>query len=365
MTLLFIILVSTAASITLALSSHASNQLSSPPSSSDHWNHNFISTDQPSLTCASDEDCLELNSHIRISSKKFGYICVSNTCKFTVVAGEVCRKSSDCAQYQWVQRQLEKNISGTTITGIPNVNISDYLNKLCDPGFCNIQSFCDSQSDPLFNSTSSSSLSFHEFARGEACCGGGNDIINSLNSSLSASYSDSSSQPVSTCSVLGNILSTCSLDATCQPLENNDTQYCAYVNLNNSTRWIGIIITLLGAIFNSVGLNLQKLALRTRDEKKVVERPKKSFFARFGFRGTEHDDTNAALDESAVTDDKMVDYSNDSTQPHTFSPLIDEGNTNADILASGQAQLQRKLDFASLVQNRVSIFLNLFVFQNI
>jgi multidrug transporter EmrE-like cation transporter len=156
-------------------------------------------------------------------------------------------------------RQVEKNVTPSAIVGIDNVNIDSYLKSLCDPQYCTIASTCDSASDPLFQTTNPVTLP--EYIPGQACCGGGNIG--------------------STCSSLGHVLPTCDLAGVCQVSLNvsDNNSYCGPVN-KRATQWIGVVITLIGAAFLNVGLNLQKLALRKRHEKTQAKKLQKRMVER-------------------------------------------------------------------------------------
>ncbi|KAJ3332698.1 hypothetical protein HDU76_013377 [Blyttiomyces sp. JEL0837] len=188
-------------------------------------------TTTSTTNCTVDDDCRYLNSGLGDTHGNAGYVCSP--------LGEICQRASDCAQYQYVQRQLNKNITADIILGQPGINITTYLEGLCSPSFCTISSFCTDSNFDLLNS-SSNPFDLPEYPSHDACCAGGSTSM--------------------TCSsIAGGSLNTCDLDNTCQ----NFT--CAPIN-KKATQWIGILISLIGAAFLNVGLNLQKLALRKRHE---------------------------------------------------------------------------------------------------
>ncbi|KAJ3030544.1 UNVERIFIED_CONTAM: hypothetical protein HDU68_008687 [Siphonaria sp. JEL0065] len=169
-----------------------------------------------------------------------------------VAAGQVCSKASDCAQYQWVSRRLSLN--GTTFEGAmggayanyANVTSGAYLGGLCAPEFCTIASTCSADSTALFNAANP--LRLPTFSPGVACCAGGPTLA--------------------TCTAFGTTaisVSTCGAETKCTPGSATD-QFCQKADQTN-TLWIGIVVTIIGAACNNIGLNLQKLALRKRSEK--------------------------------------------------------------------------------------------------
>ncbi|KAJ3416033.1 hypothetical protein HDV05_003392 [Chytridiales sp. JEL 0842] len=285
----------------------------------------FVLADLPpaisNLQCQIDDDCAPLNKRLPHSTGSAGYICVKQLCSYTVIAGEICHKASDCSQYQWVKRQQEKNLSASIILGKPDVNIDEYLSGLCSPKYCTIASFCDSPSDPLFLNRSQSSL--QKFARGEACCGGGEAMATCIPS-------------------LGNTpLPTCDLSTTCQVSSDfNDINfYCSAVN-KRSTLWIGVIITLIGAAFLNVGLNLQKLALRKRHEKTQAKKLQKRMVERLSairLGAIRFPSFNGNLKKRASSTNESIemDYRPTTTDPSSLDGSS-QSNLEGDQLAVGR-----------------------------
>ncbi|KAJ3100571.1 NIPA-like protein 3 [Physocladia obscura] len=123
-----------------------------------------------------------------------------------------------------------------------------YLAGLCGPSFCTIASACSPDSTALFNPANP--LQLPTFSEGQACCDG--------------SPSDATCATFGTASVS---VDTCTVDTSCEAGSNStSSDVCKATNLD-STLWIGILITIIGAAANNIGLNLQKLALRKRNEK--------------------------------------------------------------------------------------------------
>ncbi|KAI8854796.1 hypothetical protein BC829DRAFT_486104 [Chytridium lagenaria] len=205
------------------------------------------------ITCSADSDCLPLNLRLPKNGNVAVYACIDNVCAFTVAAGEICKKASDCAQFQWVERQLRRNLSIEAIIGRPVNNITVYLESLCSPTACTIASGCNSFSDPLFNTNNQ--LLLPEFTNGQACCLGGRE-----EETCTRILDSEKSYRVSTCEVTMECTATGS-----NPLDN--TLRCQAKNFR-SQLWVGVTLTLIGASMLNVGLNLQKLALRKRHEKK-------------------------------------------------------------------------------------------------
>ncbi|KAJ3038732.1 hypothetical protein HDV00_000392 [Rhizophlyctis rosea] len=124
------------------------------------------------------------------------------------------------------------------------------LANMCTASACTIASTCDSSSDPLFES--GSQVHIPEIQSNLTCCQG-----------APASW---------TCAQLGNFLDTCTADAACHPNPDGVTNNQICVPLDQKqNQWIGVVITLLGAATLNIGLNLQKLALRKRHEKKKLQ----------------------------------------------------------------------------------------------
>ncbi|KAJ3097691.1 hypothetical protein HDU97_004680, partial [Phlyctochytrium planicorne] len=168
-------------------------------------------------------------------------------CSFVVGTGEICKKASDCSHFQWVSRQLRKNVSIEAIAGRPILNVTEYLDALCSPSACTIASNCNSFSDPLFSTNNQ--LLLPEFIHGQACCVGGAE-----------GETCSTVSGVATCGINQerSVISADVLDNTLQ---------CVPCNLKKKL-WVGVLLTVLSAMFTNMGLNVQKLALRKRHEKK-------------------------------------------------------------------------------------------------
>ncbi|TPX32602.1 hypothetical protein SmJEL517_g04323 [Synchytrium microbalum] len=223
------------------------------------------------LTCSNDDDCSLLNQQLPgwAYSKSAGYLCVLqpatsvSKCTYKVAAGELCSAATDCAVAEYISRAQR---SGSTFTVPPVIssNISGYLSTLCAPQYCSIQSTCDSSSDPLFPTSSSGSI---EYPAPFTCCGGAPDTW--------------------PCAKMGQFLDSCASDEVCTAANGAST--CVSINAK-SQQWIGIVLTLMGAATLNVGLNLQKLALRKRNEKiqekKAEARSRFRTLARGTFRFT-------------------------------------------------------------------------------
>ncbi|ORY49606.1 hypothetical protein BCR33DRAFT_713925 [Rhizoclosmatium globosum] len=215
------------------------------------------------VSCVSDTDCAAQTALQGVSGQS-AYLCVSGVCSRTVAAGRVCQKASDCAQYQWVVRKLARNatslsyILGPSPTVAANITVDEYLHSLCAPEFCTIASSCGADSTALFNPANP--LRLPTYDNEIACCSGGADL--------------------GTCSVFGTSgpnaisVSTCSGTTSCTPGSTAEL-FCTPAN-QGSTLWIGIVICLVGAACNNIGLNLQKLALRKRAEKLEEENAAKN-----------------------------------------------------------------------------------------
>ncbi|TPX45616.1 hypothetical protein SeLEV6574_g03766 [Synchytrium endobioticum] len=213
-------------------------------------------------TCSTDDDCTSLNAEIpgwSTSTKTAGYLCVPQAdpalppkCTYKVGAGEICNVATDCAAAEYMARAerstaASPSTSSSTIYRIPDAlgaNVTSYIAGLCSRQYCTIQSTCDSYSDPLFPSTSAGQPIYPFPAGDESCCGGAQDTW--------------------PCAKLGGYLDTCGSDEVCTAKgPNNHT--CVSIDVK-SQQWIGIVLTLLGAATLNIGLNLQKLALRKRNE---------------------------------------------------------------------------------------------------
>ncbi|KAJ3104583.1 hypothetical protein HDU97_009095 [Phlyctochytrium planicorne] len=199
------------------------------------------------VSCSIDDDCKTLNLRLPRNGGVAAYACVESVCAFVVGTGEICKKASDCTHFQWVSRQLRKNVSIEAIVGRPVANVSAYLDALCSPTACTIASNCNSFSDPLFNTKNQ--LLLPEYIQGQACCVGG--------------------AQGETCSTVSGV-ATCGLNEECSIVSadvQDNTLQCVPANLKKKL-WVGVLLTVLSAIFTNMGLNVQKLALRKRHEKK-------------------------------------------------------------------------------------------------
>ncbi|KAJ3210017.1 hypothetical protein HDU82_008963 [Entophlyctis luteolus] len=207
--------------------------------------------------CSSDSDCAAVSA-LNATSGISTYICDHGFCTLVVVAGQLCSKASDCAQYQWVSRKLLANASFQYIMGSGYTGTNDsaaYLASLCDPGYCTIASACSVDYSSLFNPANP--LKLPTYSNDQACCAGG--------------------PTEATCSVFGAssyTVSTCGTDESCTTGSSTDL-FCATSSSNSSTLWIGVVITIIGAAANNIGLNLQKLALRKRSEKVEAQKEEK------------------------------------------------------------------------------------------
>ncbi|KAJ3115127.1 hypothetical protein HDU96_001139 [Phlyctochytrium bullatum] len=200
------------------------------------------------INCSDDRDCNAINLRLPKTEGAVGYACVNKVCTLLAGAGEFCKRASDCVQYQYVSRELQRNRTIESIVGRPVSNASVYLEGLCSPYACTIASGCGSFSDPLFSSPNQ--LLLPEYTPGQACCVGGRD--NDI------------------CSTLTNLnMQTCDVNMKCQAAgtPENPISTCRSVDLK-SQQWVGVVLCLIGGSMINVGLNLQKLALRKRHEKK-------------------------------------------------------------------------------------------------
>ncbi|KAJ3141439.1 NIPA-like protein 3, partial [Irineochytrium annulatum] len=212
--------------------------------------------------CTSDDDCTFLTARLdKVEQSTNAFICdkASSTCRPVVTSGQYCGVPNDCMQYHYVQRQLQEKSNLTRILGAssPYANNSDptaYYASLCSPSNCLISS-CDSHSDFLF--PTSNPNNFPTYLEGFACCGGG---------------------PVEgTCST--TILSTCDSLSTCAdaPDPLDPSLHCVAKGSQNHNIVVGIVISLIGASMLNIGLNLQKLALRKRYQKKQKRQMERNF----------------------------------------------------------------------------------------
>ncbi|KAJ3032680.1 hypothetical protein HK097_005152, partial [Rhizophlyctis rosea] len=179
-----------------------------------------------------------------------GYLCVNNQCAYTVAASQPCTQSSQCAQYHYLNRAIQQNATLTDYVPSSEVpNLPNLLSNICSASACTISSTCDSSSDPLF--ASGAQVHIPDLRDNLTCCHG--------------------ASPTWTCAQLGNFLDTCDPESECHPNPDGITnnQVCIPVN-QKKNQWIGVVITLLGAATLNIGLNLQKLALRKRSERKRV-----------------------------------------------------------------------------------------------
>ncbi|KAI8615005.1 hypothetical protein BC830DRAFT_1124571 [Chytriomyces sp. MP71] len=217
-----------------------------------------VSSKLPS-TCATDADCVPATMNLGVDAVA-AYICnpSSKTCQVAVAAGQVCLKSSDCAQYHWVQSRLALNKTLDQIGGLSEdtQNVTTYLTGLCSPNHCKLASTCSAISQSLFSTDNPFDLPIYDYD--QACCGG------AVEGGTCANYgSASGNKPISISNCKDTQCRTSSLDPT--------TLVCSTQDLH-STVWIGVVITLIGAAANNIGLNLQKLALRKRSEQEDAEK---------------------------------------------------------------------------------------------
>ncbi|XJO74685.1 hypothetical protein BDV3_005470 [Batrachochytrium dendrobatidis] len=207
--------------------------------------------------CIADEDCAVYNKRLAgwaPGPQPGGYLCVNAMCKYVVAAGELCSRSSDCSVYEYIRRTVARNASASLLPTGSVANMTGYMNSICSPSYCTIASTCSRISDPLFNyDPTFGIINLPDQHVGNSCCGGATDH--------------------DACSQLGSFLDICSIDHTCSasPDPTIDHLTCAPVS-ERSTQWIGVIITLVGAATLNIGLNLQKLALRKRQEKFVKKK---------------------------------------------------------------------------------------------
>ncbi|TPX52032.1 hypothetical protein SeMB42_g01698, partial [Synchytrium endobioticum] len=173
-------------------------------------------------TCSTDDDCTSLNAEIpgwSTSTKTAGYLCVPQAdpalppkCTYKVGAGEICNVATDCAAAEYMARAerstaASPSTSSSTIYRIPDAlgaNVTSYIAGLC-------------------------SLRDNQY----------------IHSQLVTNHA-------------------VEVRKTPGPVQNWVATLIPVVQMNQ--QWIGIVLTLLGAATLNIGLNLQKLALRKRNE---------------------------------------------------------------------------------------------------
>ncbi|KAJ3125003.1 hypothetical protein HK098_000668 [Nowakowskiella sp. JEL0407] len=217
--------------------------------------------------CVNDDDCIVLNKQILhwtpATPLTSGFLCIQGQCRLVSGAGKVCSASSECALYQYIQRQLSANISASTfLPSTASSNLSKFLDTICSPEFCTIASPCDYKQDVLTFGELQPSLQLQHNPSNYSCC--------------AAAKIDWQ------CTQMGGYLTTCGVESVCQPYDGKtqvdgkselpkkvlNLQYCVDTNSGKSGQWIGIVMVLLGATLLNVGLNVQKMALRKRHEQK-------------------------------------------------------------------------------------------------
>lgn len=165
-------------------------------------------------TCTNDQDCVIYSK--QYPSSRSGYACVQNTCKTLLIPGARCISSDACSLHHFLLKQFNSTA--------PDV---------CEPRFCSLSTLCVND-----GAADSDSVS--------GCCGGA--LQNEV------------------CQIVA--VDVCSQGSSCSP--NDDNTFRCKIETKQSTQWIGVLITLVAAAVSNLGLNLQKLALRKRFEKRVV-----------------------------------------------------------------------------------------------
>jgi hypothetical protein len=145
---------------------------------------------------------------------------------------------------QWIQRQLVKNVSFSSIIGYPaTIDQAQYMSDLCSPSHCTISSFCQASYTKYFF-TPGAPVTLPEYNQDEACCSGG-----SIRALPSTDVTSLASSPHPTCSTFNGILksSTCDVLGFCElSPDTSDFNYYCYAQAVKSNQWIGIVLTLLG-----------------------------------------------------------------------------------------------------------------------
>ncbi|KAI8903333.1 magnesium transporter NIPA-domain-containing protein [Gorgonomyces haynaldii] len=151
----------------------------------------------------------------------------------SLTLGARCSQSSQCLQYQYANRLLKQNQS--LLVDDP----TGYLNNICHPQHCTLDSLCIVNPNPFDSNMTTDG----------GCCLGASAGM--------------------TCNLFSDGNSNCDINKQCVPNgDSKPTLQCINVS-KTSTQWIGVIITLIGAATLNIGLNLQKLALRKRFEKRI------------------------------------------------------------------------------------------------
>ena len=166
-------------------------------------------------------------------------------------------QEQDCALYYFAYRNANSPNS-TTLSTNPVLDPSTYGNSICSPDYCRLGSQCDISFDPIYYALN-------------------NQLPSSTDTSIRCCGFIKSGQP---CAKIANTVDTCEVSAQ-QCIVNPLTLTGGSITSSNSSAlicqdkvvasqlWIGIVITLVAAVANNLGLNLQKLALRKRHEKEV------------------------------------------------------------------------------------------------
>ncbi|KAJ3344552.1 NIPA-like protein 3, partial [Kappamyces sp. JEL0680] len=203
-------------------------------------------------TCQNTEDCLSFTLRLHnlpVGSSQLkdeGYACLNGTCTYVVGPGSLCRQASDCSQFAFLDSAIKGNRTNLLPVGYDLNNIGSFMDGLCSPDYCTIASECAANYGPFFGVPPPS----------QKCCAG-----------------VGSGDP---CVQAGSLVATCATGTSCFPSQNIESggMVCMLSHPAESTQWIGIVLTLIAAAATNVGLNLQKFALRKRQEKVVKKKEK-------------------------------------------------------------------------------------------
>ncbi|CAB4392126.1 hypothetical protein RhiirA5_478934 [Rhizophagus irregularis] len=166
-------------------------------------------------SCNLDSDCVnnpknETSSNIRSGD----FMCINNSCKFVVAAGQNCRDVTDCVAYHY--------------SHLRNISLDS---DICSPKNCNFASKCDRAWDQK------DIFSIPKIEDQSTCCIGLDDGME--------------------CEIVANDVDPC--NSNCNYYDDTNSKKCGNKNQKNYI-WIGVVICLIGSATLNIGLNVQKYA---------------------------------------------------------------------------------------------------------
>ncbi|GES79646.1 magnesium transporter NIPA-domain-containing protein [Rhizophagus clarus] len=175
-------------------------------------------------SCNFDSDCVDNNlkdNIIRLGN----FMCINNSCKFVVAAGQNCRDATDCVAYHY--------------SNLYNISLGS---DICSKNYCNIESKCDRAWDQKDIS------SIPKIEDLSTCCIGLSDNTE--------------------CEIVANGVDPCALDSDCRDYGETNSKKCVNENDEDQKKhvWIGVLICLVGSTTLNIGLNVQKYAFTKHQE---------------------------------------------------------------------------------------------------